>query len=438
MNRDRKIGIIGGGMLGMALSGRLSSMGYKVSLIEANTELGGLAGTWQFGDIRWDRFYHVISNSDKFLIDLLYEIGVYDSIKWVETKTGFFSKGKLYSMSNIYEFMTFPPLGLIGKIRLGLTIWVASRIKNWQRLEKIHVETWLTKWSGRKTFDLIWLPLLKSKLGDSYKETSASFIWATIQRMYNARRSGLKKEMFGYVKGGYHTIIRQFEKTLKAGGVVVKTNLKTNSVYRSDSGISVEYSDGNWEEFDNVIVTIPSKIALDLCQQLRPDEQEKHRNVRYLGVVCPTLVLTNSLTPYYVTNITDSGFPFTGVIEMSALVEKNEFNGHALIYLPKYALPEDPVFSMDDEELESLFLASLRNIHPELKDDDVLFSGTSRARYVFALPVLNYSRLLPPVKTSVKGLFILNSAHIINGTLNVNQTLQLVDGHLDQIVSAFN
>jgi hypothetical protein len=43
----------------------------------------------------------------------------------------------------------------------------------------------------------IWLPLLKSKLGDNYRITSASFIWATIARMYAARRSGLKREMFG-------------------------------------------------------------------------------------------------------------------------------------------------------------------------------------------------------------------------------------------------
>jgi hypothetical protein len=47
-------------------------------------------------------------------------------------------------------------------------------------------------------------------LGENYKNTSASFIWSTIQRMYAARRSGLKKEMFGYVNGGYETINKHF------------------------------------------------------------------------------------------------------------------------------------------------------------------------------------------------------------------------------------
>ena len=34
---------------------------------------------------------------------------------------------------------------------------------------------------------------------------------------------------------------------------------------------------------------------------------------------------------------------------------------------------------------------------------------------------------MPPIATSVPGLYLLNSAHIVNGTLNVNETLALVD-----------
>ena len=73
-------------------------------------------------------------------------------------------------------------------------------------VENIFVADWLTRWSGKRVFQKIWLPLLKAKLGDNYKNTSAAFIWTTIQRMYAARKSGLKKEMFGYVTGGYEKI----------------------------------------------------------------------------------------------------------------------------------------------------------------------------------------------------------------------------------------
>jgi hypothetical protein len=64
-------------------------------------------------------------------------------------------------------------------------------------------------------------------------------------------------------------------------------------------------------------------------------------------------------------------------------------------------------------------------MHPGFDAGDITSFQVSRAKYVFAIPTLQYSQNLPPVHTSVPGVHILNSAHIINGTLNVNETVQL-------------
>ena len=90
--------------------------------------------------------------------------------------------------------------------------------------DDVLVADWLRKWSGARTFEKIWLPLLKAKLGACYQRTSAAFIWATIQRMYAARRSGMKTEQFGYVTGGYATILDRFAQVLNETGVTVRTN----------------------------------------------------------------------------------------------------------------------------------------------------------------------------------------------------------------------
>ena len=42
--------------------------------------------------------------------------------------------------------VSFPPLRLIDKLRLGATIFRAARIKNWRRLEQIPVADWLARW----------------------------------------------------------------------------------------------------------------------------------------------------------------------------------------------------------------------------------------------------------------------------------------------------
>ena len=259
--------------MGMTLALRLAQKGYKVTILESSPELGGLTGTLDMNGIEWDRFYHVILMSDLNTREIIKEIGLENEVKWVETRTGFFSEGKLYSMSNTFEFLKFPPINLIDKFRLGLTIIIASLIKDWKRMEGIPVEKWLKRWSGKRVFDKIWLPLLKAKLGDYYKETSASFIWTTIQRMYAARRTGLKKEMFGYVSGGYAKINIAFEGKLKSLGVtiVVNTHVRQLSRIKPDK-IVIETDSVDNYQFDEVISTLPSDISVQIAPSLSKDE----------------------------------------------------------------------------------------------------------------------------------------------------------------------
>ena len=187
-----RFAVVGGGILGMTLALRLAEAGKRVTLFEGAQSPGGLAGAWNLGDVVWDKHYHVTLLSDAHTRSLVEELGMAEEFKWVETRTGFYTEGRLLSMSNTLEFLRFPPLKLLDKLRLGATIFYASRIKRWERLERVRVADWLRRLSGKRTFEKMWLPLLRAKLGESYREVSAAFIWATIARMYAARRTGLK------------------------------------------------------------------------------------------------------------------------------------------------------------------------------------------------------------------------------------------------------
>ncbi len=433
-----KIAIIGSGFLGLTLALRLAESGNKVTVFESASEIGGLASVWQIGDLRWDKHYHVTLLSDLFTRKIVNELGLENEFEWVETKTGFYTDGKLVSMSNSLEFLKFPPLGLISKLRLGGTIFYASRVKDWKALEKISVEDWLTKLSGKKTFDKMWLPLLKAKLGDAYKETNAAFIWATIQRMYAARNSGLKREMFGYVRGGYATVLKRFAEILQEKGVEIRLNSKilaTEFTENTEKKLKITYekleknsvnSVNSVAEFEKIILTCPSNIAAQICPQLTEQERLKLTNINYQGIVCASVLMRKSLSNFYVTNITDE-VPFTGIIEMSALVDKKEFGGNALVYLPKYVASNDELFEKSDAEIENLFLSTLEKMYAHFDRKDVLSFKVSRVRQVFPIPTLNYSNNLPSVNTSINGVYIVNSAQITNGTLNVNETIQLAE-----------
>jgi protoporphyrinogen oxidase len=432
-----KCGIVGGGIMGMTLALRLAQQGKQVTLFEAAPELGGLASSWKMGDVEWDKFYHVILLSDFGTRGILKEIGLEESIEWVETKTGFYMNGKLHSMSDTIEFLKFPTLNLIDKFRLGLTIIVASRIKNWKRLEKIPVTEWLQKWSGSNTFNKIWLPLLRAKLGDSYQKTSAVFIWATIQRLYGARRSGLKKEMFGYVPGGYKRVIEAFKQKLIAEGVTIKTRYVAAEIKAAaNNKAQVQSTDGLTEEFDKVISTLPSGLSAKICNGLTAEEIKKLNAIDYLGVICVAVLLDKPISNFYVTNITDSWVPFTGVIEMSALVDKVKYlNNNNLVYLPKYVSPTDPLFNYSDEEIKKFFITNFKKMYPWLTDDNLKFVGVARAKHVITVLTKNYSENLPGVKTSIPNVSIINTSYILDGTLNVNETIRVADTKLKEITA---
>lgn len=464
---SKNIAIIGSGFLGMTLALRLADRGHRVTIFESADRIGGLAAAWEIGDITWDKHYHVTLASDRHTRRLLEEIGLGNELRWVETKTGFYTDGKLYSMSDTAEFLKFPPLGLVSKLRLGATIFYASRVNDWKALEKISVEDWLTKLSGRKTFQKIWLPLLRAKLGEAYKETSAAFIWATIQRMYAARRSGMKKEQFGYVRGGYARVLDQMSRELLRRGVEIRLNSPIESIEKiGTNAVAVKPKDArrhrdvkplritigrlsnvfaisgtavlpkanvaafpaasDAETFDSAIITCPATAAANMLPQLTEIERRAMRSVRYQGIVCASVLMKCPLSRFYVTNITDDA-PFTGVIEMSALADRREFEGNSLIYLPKYVSPDDKIFEMSDAEICRLFLGGLAKMYPHFNEKDVLAFRVSRVREVFPLPVLNYSEGLASMRTSIDGVYVVNSSHIVNGTLNVNETVGLAE-----------
>src|SRR5262249_14419908 len=151
---------------------------------------------------------------------------------------------------------------------------------------------------------------------------SAAFIWAIIARMYAARKTGLKKEMFGYVRGGYARLLDRFGAVLQQDGVALRLGTRVGRVFREGTQTVVETADGEREGYDAVVVTSPAPVADRLCDGLSADERERLRGIRYQGIVCASLLLRQPLAGYYVTNITERSVPFTAVIETTALVDR--------------------------------------------------------------------------------------------------------------------
>jgi protoporphyrinogen oxidase len=429
--------VVGGGLLGLTVAHRLAQAGQQVTVLEAAPELGGLASAWQVGNVTWDRYYHVVMLSDAHLRGLLQELDLDHEIDWRVTRTGFFTGSGLYHLNNAVDYLKFPALNLLDKMRLGTTILYMARIKDGRRLESVPLVDWLVSLSGRRVFEQIWRPLLAAKLGDNYKKASASFIWSYARRFYAARQGGMKTEMFGYVPGGYARILERFTAKLEEEGVDIRLASPVHRITPMHGGFAVTTGGGEILDVDRVVVTAAAPLAARLCEGLTRDERDRLEGVVYNGVICASLLLRRPLGGYYLTYITDRSIPFTAVIEMSALVDaQRHLGGHALVYLPRYVTGDDAFWALSDEELERQFIAGLKKIYPDLADRDIAGFRVARARQVYAVTTLNYSDRLPPMITSVPGLAIVNSAHIVNASLAVNETVALAEATVPQLLAA--
>jgi len=426
--------VLGGGMLGLTLAAELARQGHKVSLLEAADTPGGLVTPWQMGEVAWDRFYHVIVSSDRALLKLLERIGLADQVRWGQTNTLFYAGRELHPLNNVFDYLKLPELGLIDKLRLGLNIVYGASLKNGRRLESQSAEQWLTRISGRNAYRKLWRPLLRAKLGSNEPHASAAFIWGVMRRFYGAREGKTKVEQFGYVNGGYRVVIDAYARHLSELGVELICNAPVESINPGeDGGIDVAYAGGQ-RHFDRAVMTFAAPIAARACQSLSDQERSRLQRILYQGVVCVSLLLRRGLGGAYLTYITDESLPFTTVIEMSSLVDRQQLGGHHLVYLPKYVPADDAFLGEEDEQIIAMFVDGLRKMYPDFDEQDIVAAHVARTPYVAPVMTRHYSENIPPVATSVPDLFMVSSAQLVHGSSSVEETMRLAQRCLPQLL----
>jgi protoporphyrinogen oxidase len=418
-----RVAVVGGGVLGLATAFYLTRAvpTPQIEVFEAADRPGGLS-TWEdYGPFVWDRFYHCILPSDLHLIRFIEDLGLGDRLRWRTTRTGLFRDGCLYSISDSFEFLRFPLLGMVDKLRLAAMLAYTSRIADWRALERERAEEWLVRMCGRRAYEIIWGPLLRAKYGDAYRRVSAVAIWAAIARLYSARQPGLGKEVLGYVDGGYRAVLTRVIQRLQAAGATVHLAAPVDKV-RRDGGLF--HVTGGTAGFDRVAVTVAPPLAARLLPPETADVAALE-GLESLGVVCLALVLDRSLSPFYILNVADPDVPFTGVIEMSNLLGTDQRRAHHLVYLPRYVPAGDPLYRADAQHVRALFLAGLRRIFPAFREAWIVRDLVSRAPCVQPLQVVEYSRRVAGTATHDPRLPVVNTSRLVNTTLNNNEVVRL-------------
>lgn len=405
--------------MGVTLAYKLAKRGMPVEVFEASPVLGGLAGPLTLPDgVEVDRFYHTILSSDAHLGALIDELGLQDRMRFSETKTAFYSNGRLYSMNNIIEFVRFPPLGWIDRFRLGLTVLAAQLTQDWRKLEAISVEEWLIKLGGRGTFENIWRPMLNAKFDGGFENTPATYIWSRLVRMKSTRGGASQKEMAGYLIGGYATLLAAMAREIQKSGNLIHLNTPVDEVVIENGravGVRVK---GTVRRYAAIAVTTQGPVFKRLIPTAPAEYLRFLDKTRYLGIVCPLMVLDRPLTECWTVNITDARVPFTGVIETTNYIDPAQVGGHHLVYLPKYTAPGNPLQTYTDDQIRTIWVENLIRMFPDFDPTRIRYFGVHREKYVEPLHGLNETHLIPSTATPVQNLYLATTAQIYPALTN--------------------
>lgn len=427
-----KIGIIGGGVMGLTVAHRLSKLGHSVHVIESGNQMGGLSTWFDFGDFVWDKYYHVILQQDQSLIELLQELNIADRLVWKQTKTGFLWKGQLLSMSNHWEFLKFPVINLWEKARLAAGIYYAHYLGDPGKLEKVSAKDWLTSVFGKGVYEAIWEPLLASKFGVLKEKVPAVLIWATINRYFSTRKGSSGKEFMSYIQGGgLRIMLEALCSRIQERGGTLHCSEKVKSLESKPSGVVLR-SDKQEYTFDRVINTLPTVLFQKIAPQLMTEVPGSDK-FEFLGVIRLALVMNKPLTPYYVTNLIDKDLSFTGIIELSQVVDPSEFKQKHLVMIPRYDVPHSDWFEKSDEEISKIFLGKLKQVHPDI-ESRISRSFVHRERVVQAV-WFEAPPFTKPWKSSDGKVWSINAELAGRDNLNNNAIIRTAENSLKEFLN---
>lgn len=408
-----KIGIVGGGILGITLGYLLTRKGIHVEIFEASQTLGGLAGPIVLPDTtRVDRFYHAILSSDRNLVSLCAALGIENQLQFHETQMGFYHRGELYSMNSILDFVRFPVLGWMDRFRLGLTILKAQSIRDWERLEMVSVESWLIRWGGKSAYENIWRPMLKAKFDGSFDSLPATYIWSRLVRMKSTRTGAQQKEMSGHLIGGYQTLLEAMADRIREAGGKIHLNSPVEEIMISNGNAWGLRLGERAIPFDAIVATQQTPIFLRLIPDADSEYRKELEQIEYLGILTMLLVMDRPLSDYWTIYITDDSRPFTGIIETTSYIDPVYIGGHHLVYLPKYVSQDSEWLRLDDDTVRERWLGHLQQMFPTFQPEWVRYCLIHRERYVEPIRSIHEVRNTPEIITPVGGLYLATTAQI--------------------------
>ena len=425
-----RVGIIGGGVAGLAAAYHLTKEGHFAEVFEVAPFLGGQASTFDVFGGRLERGYHHLFVSDTEIADLIQELGLGGKLAWLESTVGFYHGGKIWDFASPMDLLRFKPLPFLDRIRVGFWTFILQKTKSYSKFEGVTARDWLSKRMGRRGYEVIWEPLLRGKFGEFYDKIGMTWIWNKVTLRVASRKGAGQVEHLGYPMGSFGEVIEVLADRIAQQGGVIHTSASVTQIVEADgsaTAMEVQLEGGETErrEYDAIIATTPSYVFTRLAPAMPPEYQSKLENVDYLSAVLMVMVMDRPLTNKYWMNIADPNMPFVALIEHTNLIDKELYGGKHILYISNYPSRDNELYQMSGDELMDLFVPHLQKINPDFERSWVIEYHHHLVDGAQPIVGVNYGAGIPGHRTPVQGLYLANTTQIYPEDRGTNYSVRM-------------
>lgn len=415
-----RIGIIGAGFTGLAAAYTLQKNGHMVTVFEKESEPGGLAIGYQEKTWDWtlEQHYHHWFTNDDAILQLAREINHTVLIK--RPKTSVFVENALYQLDSPLAFLQFPKLPFLDRIRMIIPLGLLRINPFWKPLEKIKAVHVLPKLMGEKAWKLLWEPQLVNKMGKYAQHISLVWFWTRITK---------RTPSLAYPEGGFLSFAQNLTKVIQKKGGVLYFNTEIQEIQDKKTTtihFHTEKGEKNYQEFDVIIVTLPSFLFLKIAPQLPLSYKDSLAKLQGLGATNMVLRLKKQFLTdnTYWLSICEQQSPVLVLVEHTNFMDKKHYNNEHLLYIGNYLETKDQRFTMQKEKLLELYNPLLQRIYPEYKKFLIDYQVF---RAPFAQPIIptNYSKFIPSFTTPLPHVYLANMEQVYPWDRGTNYAVAL-------------
>ncbi len=411
MRTQKRVVIVGAGIAGLSAAYDLAKAGHRVTVLEADSQCGGLANSFLLERQTVDRYYHFVCTRDDHLIQFAKELGLARKLHWRRTRTAYFFAGKMFPFGTPWHLLRFSPIPFWQRVRFGLHVLLSRYRADWKWLDHIPAKPWLIESIGAEAYQAIWHPLLSVKFGQRADDISAAWMWHRIWRVAKSRRHLLAPEVFGSFEQGNATLVDRLVSVLQdEPWVTLRVNCPARGFQVREGRVAGVALADEVVPCDAAISTVALPILSRLLQADAGEYAAQLRRVEYIGVVCLVLSLKRPFSRNFWLNVNDPRIAFNGIVEPTNLNARLREAGLKVIYIPHYLPADEPLYGYDEDRLVREHLPMLRLINPSFTPEWI--RDVRVFRHPFAQPVFatRFCELMPAHRSPLEGLYVSDSS----------------------------